>query len=46
MTPEPATKDTPAADGQETAPEMCCDGQKTAEEHRHESPDGKCCIDK
>lgn len=29
----------------ESAPEMCCDGQKTAEEHRHESPDGKCCID-
>lgn len=29
----------------ETAPQMCCDGQKTAEEHRHESPDGKCCVD-
>jgi hypothetical protein len=26
--------------------EMCCDGKKTAEEHRHNSPDGKCCIDK
>ena len=26
--------------------EMCCDGQQTAEEHRHNSPDGKCCIDK
>jgi hypothetical protein len=25
--------------------EMCCDGQQTAEEHRHKSPDGKCCID-
>lgn len=25
--------------------EMCCDGEKTAEEHRAESPDGKCCID-
>ena len=27
-------------------PEMCCDGQQTAEQHRHDSPDGKCCIDK
>jgi len=26
-------------------PEMCCDGQQTAEDHRHNSPDGKCCID-
>jgi hypothetical protein len=25
--------------------EMCCDGKQTAEEHRHNSPDGKCCID-
>jgi hypothetical protein len=26
--------------------EMCCDGSgRTAEEHRAESPDGKCCID-
>jgi hypothetical protein len=25
--------------------EMCCDGQQTAEEHRRNSPDGKCCID-
>ena len=30
----------------ETKPEMCCDGQQTAEEHRQNSPDGKCCIDK
>ena len=30
----------------ESQPEMCCDGEKTAEQHRHESPDGKCCIDK
>ena len=27
-------------------PEMCCDGKQTAEQHRHNSPDGKCCIDK
>ena len=26
--------------------EMCCDGKQTAEEHRHNSEDGKCCIDK
>jgi hypothetical protein len=26
--------------------EMCCDGKTTAAEHRHNSPDGKCCIDK
>ena len=26
--------------------EMCCDGSgRTAEEHRAESPDHKCCID-
>lgn len=44
MSTEPETQETPAET--ETAPEMCCDGQKTAEEHRHESPDGKCCVDK
>lgn len=32
-------------DGTQAAPQMCCDGQKTAEAHRHESPDGKCCVD-
>lgn len=26
-------------------PEMCCDGEQTAEHHRQNSPDGKCCID-
>ena len=30
---------------QEGGKEMCCDGKQTAEEHRHSSPDGKCCID-
>ncbi len=24
---------------------MCCDGERTAAEHRKESPDGKCCTD-
>ena len=42
MTPEEQTQET---EGTENAPEMCCDGEKTAEAHRHESPDGKCCID-
>lgn len=32
------------AEGQEK--EMCCDGKQTAAEHRHNSEDGKCCIDK
>jgi hypothetical protein len=27
---------------QQDQPEMCCDGKQTAEEHRHNSPDGKC----
>jgi hypothetical protein len=46
------THDTPeAAQGPDqpqetgTGPEMCCDGQQTAEQHRHDSPDGKCCVD-
>ena len=26
--------------------EMCCDDSgRTAEQHRHESADGKCCVD-
>ncbi|GAC1422659.1 MAG: hypothetical protein NVSMB57_15770 [Actinomycetota bacterium] len=25
--------------------QMCCDGDRTAEQHRKESPDGKCCVD-
>ena len=37
---------TPSAD-EEKKEEMCCDGSgRTAEQHRHESEDGKCCIDK
>lgn len=31
--------------GAPDGPKMCCDGQKTAEQHRHESSDGKCCVD-
>jgi hypothetical protein len=40
----PEMKQTEGQDAPET--EMCCDGEKTAEQHRHESSDGKCCIDK
>lgn len=25
--------------------QMCCDGKRTAAEHRGESSDGKCCSD-
>lgn len=25
--------------------QMCCDGERTAAEHRKESADGKCCSD-
>jgi hypothetical protein len=28
-----------------TAEQMCCDGKRTASEHRHEAADGKCCSD-
>jgi hypothetical protein len=28
-----------------SAEQMCCDGKRTASEHRHESADGKCCSD-
>ena len=28
-----------------TTEQMCCDGKRTAVEHRKESADGKCCSD-
>lgn len=32
--------------GGEQEPQMCCDNSgRTAEEHRHEAADGKCCVD-
>jgi hypothetical protein len=35
-----------AQEAESTQPQMCCDGSgRTAEQHRHESPDGKCCVD-
>ena len=37
---------TKTQDDQEARSKMCCDGSgRTAEEHRQESADGKCCID-
>jgi len=43
-------EDKPTADPEEEASgdvEMCCDGSgRTAEQHRAESADHKCCIDK
>ena len=35
-----------APEAESPAVEMCCDGSgRTAEQHRAESPDGKCCVD-
>ena len=32
--------------GEKAEKEMCCDGSgRTADEHRAQSADGKCCID-
>jgi hypothetical protein len=46
------TLDTPEAEATPTTTEteqqeqMCCDGSgRTAEQHRQESPDHKCCVD-
>jgi len=33
------------SDGKDEKEQMCCDGERTAAEHRAESPDGKCCVD-
>jgi hypothetical protein len=45
-TPTPqAQSEVETQTSEEAKPEMCCDGQQTAEQHRHDSPDGKCCID-
>jgi hypothetical protein len=35
-----------APEAESPQPQMCCDGSgRTVEQHRHESPDGKCCVD-
>ncbi|HYZ92207.1 MAG TPA: hypothetical protein VFA34_07420 [Actinomycetota bacterium] len=40
------TQTKPKAEGEQQQEQMCCDGSgRTAEEHRKESPDGKCCVD-
>ncbi len=44
-TDNPQTSPAAGTEKQPEQKEMCCDGQQTAEEHRHNSPDGKCCID-
>lgn len=39
-------EDAPAQPDESKEPEQqCCDGKRTAAEHRHESADGKCCTD-
>jgi hypothetical protein len=41
------TTTSPPEAEQQTEEQMCCDGSgRTVEQHRHESPDGKCCVDK
>lgn len=41
-----AQEDAPAQPEESKEPEeACCDGERTAAEHRHESADGKCCVD-
>lgn len=45
MTTETQQPTSPPEAESQPQPEMCCDGERTAEEHRKESPDGKCCVD-
>lgn len=39
MAPEPKPEESGKTE------QMCCDGKRTAAEHRKESHDGKCCSD-
>ena len=40
------SKDASDGEGGDKQEQMCCDGSgRTAEEHRKESADGKCCVD-
>lgn len=41
----PQTTAEPQAEGAQPSEQMCCDGKRTAHEHRGESADGKCCSD-
>ncbi len=44
---DPATMLAPAENDDTPQVEMCCDGSgRTAEQHRVESADQKCCVDK
>lgn len=44
MTEEPQQAEADKAEEQPKE-EMCCDGERTAHDHRKEDPDGKCCVD-
>ena len=47
MAQDQATESAEAQTHEHAQAEMCCDGSgRTAEEHRAESSDNKCCIDK
>lgn len=41
---QPVNTDAPS-DASGKTEQMCCDGKRTAVEHRGESADGKCCSD-
>jgi len=43
---DPATELGPPEADDTVHVEMCCDGSRTAEQHRAESADHKCCVDK
>ena len=48
MTPNEETQvqaNAPDDEDNKAPGQMCCDGERTASEHRHESSDGKCCSD-
>lgn len=34
-----------AEEGDQPSEQQCCDGKRTAQEHREASEDGKCCSD-
>lgn len=42
---EPQQAPVPQDEENKESEQMCCDGERTAAEHRKESPDGKCCTD-
>jgi len=42
---ESATEEDPKPEEGAKSEQMCCEGDRTAAEHRKESTDGKCCSD-